>query len=35
LRRASPSWLGPNGAITRHIALIVSAERQRAKKVAL
>ena len=34
-RRASPSWLGPNGAITRHIAHIVSAERQRAKKVAL
>ena len=32
LRRASPSWPGSNGAITRRISRIVSAERQRAKE---
>jgi hypothetical protein len=32
LRRASPSWPGSNGAITRRISRIGSAERQRAKE---
>src|SRR5215471_4939981 len=32
LRRASPLWPGSNGAITRRILHIVSAEKQRAKE---